>query len=72
MIGHSHDPQGCNEFVNRLQLAEEAEKICEKYRTNILGDLINDSSAYFYPFIIEFALIGASVSFIMSNHIGKR
>jgi hypothetical protein len=30
------------------------------------------ASPYIFPFIIEFALIGAMVAYIMSGHIGKR
>jgi hypothetical protein len=55
-----------------LHASEEKEKICDEHRRNILGDLIERTNPFVYPFIIEFALIGASVAYLMSNHIGKR
>ena len=46
---------------------------CEEFSRNFLGqDILSKSSTYLYPFIIEFSLIGASVAYIMSNHIGFR
>ena len=45
---------------------------CNDFHSKILGDRLLGSTPYFYPFIVEFALIGASVAYIMSNHIGKR
>ena len=45
---------------------------CHEFRSKILGDILVSSQPYFYPFTVEFALIGASVAYIMSNHIGKR
>jgi hypothetical protein len=48
------------------------EEVCEEFRQNILGETITMTTPYLYPFIIEFALIGASVTFVMSNHIGKK
>ena len=72
-IGHSHrGVASCNDFLSRLNASEQAEKMCEEYRHNILGNLIKTTSPFLYPFIIEFALIGASVAYLMSNHIGKR
>jgi hypothetical protein len=72
-FGHSHRGiASCNDFLSRLNASEQAEKICEEFRQNILGDLIKTTSPFLYPFIIEFALIGASVAYLMSNHIGKR
>ncbi len=48
-----------------------SQKECMEHHNNILGDALLHSSPYLYPFVIEFALIGASVSFIMWRHVGK-
>jgi hypothetical protein len=56
----------------KMPNVHQAEEHCEEYRTNLLGDVIKEASPYIYPFTIEFALIGASVFYLMSNHIGKR
>ena len=52
----------------------EIEEDCKSFgRNNILPEnILADTSPYFYPFIIEFSLIGASVFYIMSNHVGKQ
>jgi hypothetical protein len=60
------------DFMDRLKLARFEKNDCEDFHSKILGDRLLGSTPYFYPFIVEFALIGASVAFIMSNHIGKR
>jgi hypothetical protein len=69
--GHHHSSD-CDTFLHRINVSEATKKLCDEYRTVILGDAIPDSSPYIYPFIIEFALIGAAVAYIMSDHIGKR
>ena len=33
-------------------------------------NILSLTSPYFFPFVIEFSLIGASVFYIMSNHVG--
>jgi hypothetical protein len=47
-------------------------KKCRQFRKDILGESVKHASPYFFPFIIEFSLIGAIVAFIMSEHIGKK
>ena len=69
-MGHAHS--SCNFFLEAIKEAEDSEGVCEHYRMDILGDAIARTTPYLYPFIIEFALIGASVTFVMSNHIGKK
>jgi hypothetical protein len=58
--------------LDGIKAQEELEEVCEEFRQNILGETITMTTPYLYPFIIEFALIGASVTFVMSNHIGKK
>ena len=56
-----------------LVLMEEAERhneVCNEFRHDLLGDAAVAAVPYLYPFMIEFALIGASVALIMSKHIG--
>lgn len=40
-------------------------------RVNIMGSIVEDSSPYLYPFIIEYSLIGAAVIYVMWKHIGR-
>lgn len=42
---------------------------CE--RVNIMGTIVQDSTPYLYPFIIEYSLIGAAVIYVMWKHIGR-
>ena len=61
----------CDTLLQRINISEATQKICEEYRHDILGHHLVGAAPYTYPFIIEFALIGASVAYVMSNHIGK-
>ena len=50
---------------------EKLKEECQEFQTKILPEnILSKSSPYFFPFVIEFSLIGASVFYIMSNHIG--
>uniref|UniRef100_A0A336KNR1 CSON013446 protein n=1 Tax=Culicoides sonorensis TaxID=179676 RepID=A0A336KNR1_CULSO len=40
-------------------------------KINIMGTIVQDSSPYLYPFIIEYSLIGAVVLYVMWKHIGR-
>lgn len=40
-------------------------------RINIMGTIVEDSTPYLYPFIIEYSLIGAAVIYVMWKHIGR-
>lgn len=42
---------------------------CE--RVNIMGTIVQDSTPYLFPFIIEYSLIGAAVIYVMWKHIGR-
>ncbi|CAO1377709.1 unnamed protein product [Diamesa serratosioi] len=42
---------------------------CE--RVNIMGTIVQDSTPYLYPFVIEYSLIGAAVIYVMWKHIGR-
>ncbi|XP_067134851.1 proton channel OtopLc-like [Centruroides vittatus] len=42
---------------------------CQKQ--NIMGPVVNSSSAFLYPFIVEYSLIGAAVLYVMWENIGK-
>ena len=62
---------GCSfSLHNLLKSAEEEEEICKKFRRELVGDA-HESLPILFPFIIEFALIGASVGLLMSQHIGR-
>jgi hypothetical protein len=70
IIGHSSN--SCNVFLDGIKASEMIDEVCDQFRLDILGETIARTTPYLYPFIIEFALIGASVMFVMSNHIGKK
>ena len=70
-IFHSEDG-GFEELTGNMKSTKFAESDCDEFHSKILGDRLLGSTPYFYPFIVEFALIGASVAYIMSNHIGAR
>lgn len=40
-------------------------------RINIMGNIVQDSAPYLFPFIIEYSLIGAAVIYVMWRHIGR-
>lgn len=40
-------------------------------RINIMGTIVEDSTPYLFPFIIEYSLIGAAVIYVMWKHIGR-
>lgn len=40
-------------------------------RVNIMGNIVQDSAPYLFPFIIEYSLIGAAVIYVMWKHIGR-
>ncbi|XP_076273732.1 proton channel otopetrin-like a isoform X11 [Rhynchophorus ferrugineus] len=40
-------------------------------RINIMGNIVQDSAPYLFPFIIEYSLIGAAVIYVMWKHIGR-
>ena len=44
--------------------------LCDK--VDILGDTIEKSSVYLFPFIIEFSMIGAHIVFNMWKNVGKK
>ena len=54
-----------------MEEAESQKEVCNEYRHDILGDAAVAAVPCLYPFMIEYALIGASVALIMSKHIGK-
>ena len=71
---HHHDEGGgiARTFLSELKLKHFDTNGCHEFRSRILGETLISSMPYFYPFTVEFALIGASVAHIMSNHIGKK
>ena len=65
------DPEKCDYLLARMLKMEERKEICNRHSHNFLpDDILSKSSPYLYPFIIEYSLIGASVAYVMSSHIG--
>ena len=70
-LTENHDTQQCDILIKRLESMEKLKEECQEFQTKILPEnILSKSSPYFFPFVIEFSLIGASVFYIMSNHIG--
>eukprot|EP00095_Tigriopus_kingsejongensis_P008824 maker-scaffold280_size224562-snap-gene-0.12 protein:Tk08824 transcript:maker-scaffold280_size224562-snap-gene-0.12-mRNA-1 annotation:"conserved hypothetical protein" len=67
-----HDHGVCNIIGERVRIAHQVYERCRRYHQNILGTTLIDSSPFLYPFVIEYALIGASVLFVMWRHVGRR
>ena len=42
----------------------------EELQQDLWEDVLHKSSPYLYPFVIETALIGASVFYLMREHVG--
>eukprot|EP00095_Tigriopus_kingsejongensis_P008828 maker-scaffold280_size224562-snap-gene-0.11 protein:Tk08828 transcript:maker-scaffold280_size224562-snap-gene-0.11-mRNA-1 annotation:"protein otpl-8" len=61
----------CDDFGQRMKMVYELNHKCDKYKAKIFGYPLSKTSHFLYPFIIEFALIGASVFFVMWRHIGR-
>ena len=66
-----HHHGNCSVLAERIREYEERRLECLEFENDILGDAVIKSSPYLYPFVIEFALIGASVMFVMWRHVGK-
>ena len=66
-----HHHGNCSVLAERIREYEERRRECLEFENDILGDAVIKSSPYLYPFVIEFALIGASVMFVMWRHVGK-
>jgi len=69
--GFTQDGTSCRSLLVLMEEAESQKEVCNEYRHDILGDAAVAAVPYLYPFMIEYALIGASVALIMSKHIGK-
>jgi len=66
----SLDGSSCRSLLVLMEEAEKHNEVCNEFRHDLLGDAAVAAVPYLYPFMIEFALIGASVALIMSKHIG--
>ena len=54
----------------RLDHSSNGEGHCSK--VDILGDTIENSSVYLFPFIIEFSMIGAHIVYNMWKNVGNK
>ena len=70
--GKIHDRVEYTDFFARINTSAQEEEECNKFRIDLLGHSMETAAPYIFPFIIEFALIGAIVANTMSEHIGKR
>lgn len=69
LAGHNHGV--CNIIGERIRIAHQIYEQCHLYHDDILGTTLTDTSPFLYPFVIEYALIGASVFFVMWRHVGR-
>ncbi|KAJ8919487.1 hypothetical protein NQ315_002108 [Exocentrus adspersus] len=58
-------PQALTAFNNTVNSTDSCGRV------NIMGSIVQESSPYLYPFIIEYSLIGAAVIYVMWKHIGR-
>ena len=59
-------------FTNLIQDAFNESEVVEKCeRVKIIGDAMENSSAYLFPFIVEYSIIGSHVLYSMWRNIGK-
>lgn len=61
-----------SDFFDKINSSEYEERLCDEFRTDVLGHSMKHAAPYIFPFIIEFSLIGAIVAYVMAEHIGKR
>lgn len=70
-ILRTESAEQCDFLLERMKVMEKMTENCKEFSRNFLrDDILTLTSPYLYPFIIEYSLIGASVAYIMSNHIG--
>ena len=63
---------GCTHSLYKLLTSSELEEeVCKEHRKNLIGEAAHESYPILFPFVIEYALIGASVALMMYYHIGK-
>ena len=64
--------EGCTHSLYTLLKDHEGqEEVCTEHRKDLIGEAAQKALPILFPFIIEFALIGASVFLVMSFHIGR-
>lgn len=75
-----NDTEATNQNIESLDSIHPAALISNNWgttnltscnRQNIMGTIVEDSSPYLYPVVIEYCLIGAVVIYVMWRHIGK-
>ena len=63
---------GCtHSMYTLLKSFEGEEEVCKEHREDLIGEHTGEALPILFPFVIEFALIGASVFLLMSFHIGR-
>ena len=63
---------GCSSSLyTLLKDFEGEEEVCKEHRKDLLGEAAQEALPILFPFIIEMALIGASVFLVMSFHIAR-
>ena len=60
----------CNTLTRLLESWEGEEEVCNKFRVDVVDGFATQAMPILFPFIIEYVLIGASMAFVMRNHIG--
>ena len=55
-----------------MNTTEFEERMCDDFKSDVLGNSLKIADPYIFPFIVEFSLIGAIVSFIMAKPLGER
>ena len=58
-------------FTSLVDCWEGEEEICKKFRVDLIDGFAIRANAILSAFVIEYVVIGASMAFLMSQHIGK-
>lgn len=66
-----HDNYANKPFIEVPQHAQKVLHLHECYKNNTLGKLWISSQEQFFPFLIEYSLIAAAVTYIMWRNVGK-
>ena len=57
-------------FTSLVDCWEGEEEICKKFRVDLIDGFAIRASSVLSAFMIEYVVIGASMAFLMSQHIG--
>ena len=57
-------------LTSMIERWEGEEEICKQFRVDLIDGFATKATSVLSAFVIEFVLIGASMAFLMAQHIG--